>query len=561
VSSAVVLSICPVVTTTGAASGHDVRLVVQARPGAESVVQAMAERSGATDIVALPLIDGFVANFPVGALVRLRRDRDVLSMDVDRPMSVQGGAVAAGPTVKSDYVNAVRADVAHTRGLTGDGVTVALLDTGVAPVTDLAGRLVDVTDDVTGRVAPCVNFSGETDCGDGYGHGTFLAGIIAGDGAASAGRWTGVAPAARVLSVKVAGRDGSSDVSTVLAAIQWVVSFKDRYGIRVLNLSLGTDSTQSTTQDPLNYAVERAWQSGIVVVVAASNRGPGPRTISKPGDDPWVVTAGAVDDRGTTTVADDRLPDFSSRGPTVADGWAKPDLVAPGAHIVSLRAPGSAIDAQYPSSVAGAYRTGSGTSMSAAVVSGSAALAIQANPAATPDEIKESMRVTSRPAAAQDPMSVGAGELDAYAAATRAPSGTANVGAARSTGYGSLDASRGTVRVTTGGLLPLTLSGLLTAQLLLWDPIGFITGEWTAPTWYLTPSYLHPWQAVYWSGSNWGGSNWGGSNWGGSNWGGSNWGGSNWGGSNWGGSTWYGVPDSTSYGTAWRGAAWYGAWD
>jgi serine protease AprX len=343
-------------------------------------------------------------------------------------------------------VNAARADVAHAHGLNGNGVTVALLDTGIAPVSDLAGRLVDVTDDLTGRVTPCVNFSGEANCADGYGHGTFLAGIIAGDGTASGGSWTGMAPAAHLLSVKVAGRDGSADVSTVLAAIQWVVSFRDRYGIRVLNLSLGTDSTESTTDDPLNYAVERAWQSGILVVVAASNRGPGPRTISKPGDDPWVVTVGAVDDLGTATVVDDRLPSFSSRGPTTADGWAKPDLVAPGAHIVSLRAPGSEIDAQYPSSIDGAYRRGSGTSMSTAVVSGAAALAVQADPGATPDEIKQSLRVTARRVAADDVMAVGAGELDAYAAATRTPSGSANAGAPRCNGLSSLNGGRGGLR-------------------------------------------------------------------------------------------------------------------
>ena len=118
------------------------------------------------------------------------------------------------------------------------------------------------------------------------------------------------------------------------------MSFKDRYGIKVLNLSLGTDSTQSYRVDPLNYAVEKAWDSGIAVVVAASNRGPDAGTISKPGDDPLVITVGAVDDMGTPGLSDDELPDFSSHGPTAADGLAKPDLAAPGAHIVSLRAPG-----------------------------------------------------------------------------------------------------------------------------------------------------------------------------------------------------------------------------
>src|SRR5438876_1038386 len=194
---------------------------------------------------------------------------------------------------------------------------------------------------------PCENLSGESSCNDSYGHGTFIAGIIAGNGTSSNGAYKGIAPAAKLVSVKVAGADGSADVSNVLAAIQWVVSFKDRYGIKVLNLSLGTDSTQSYRVDPLNYAVERAWDAGIVVVVSASNRGPAAGTISKPGDDPLVVTVGAVDDMGTPGLGDDQLPNFSSHGPTAADGLAKPDLAAPGAHIVSLRAPGSARDTQF----------------------------------------------------------------------------------------------------------------------------------------------------------------------------------------------------------------------
>jgi serine protease AprX len=216
--------------------------------------------------------------------------------------------------------------------------------------------------------------------------------------------------------------------------------------------------------------------------------------------------------------------------------------VAPGAHLVSLRSPGSAIDEEYPGSIAGAYRRGSGTSMSAAVVSGGVALALQANPAATPDEVKESLRVTARAAASDDPMAVGSGELAAYAAATRTPDGRANAGAARSDGRGSLDASRGTSRVATGTVVPVVVSGLQTAQLMLWDPVGLLSDDWTPDTWYVSPAATGVWRPVYWSGSNWGGSNWGGSNWGGSNW--------------------YGQDEeSSSYGETWRGGAWYGAWE
>ena len=278
-------------------------------------------------------------------------------------------------------------------------MTVAVIDTGIADVGDLAGRVLPVTDRVTGVTTACQNLSGEDGCGDSYGHGTFIAGLIAGNGAASGGEYRGVAPGANLVSVKIAGRDGASDVSTVIAAIQWTVSFKDRYGIKVMNLSLGTDGTQSYKTDPLNYAVERAWGAGIAVVVAASNRGPAAGTIAKPGDDPWVITVGAVDDRGTPGVGDDSIPQFSSRGPTAADGLAKPDVVAPGAHVVSLRAPGSAIDTEFPNSIGNGYRKGSGTSMATAVVSGAVALMLQRNPAMAPDQVKYALMSTARNAA------------------------------------------------------------------------------------------------------------------------------------------------------------------
>ena len=348
-----------------------------------------------------------------------------------------------------------------------------------------------------------------------------------------------MAPDSRIVSIKIAGRDGSADVSNVLAAIQWVVSFKDTYGIRVLNLSLGTDSTQSYRVDPLNYAVERAWAAGVAVVVAAANRGPDAGTISKPGDDPWVITVGAIDDRGTPGLGDDHVPDFTSRGPTLADGLAKPDVAAPGAHIVSLQAPGSSIANNVPTAMGSGYRKGNGTSMAAAVVSGAAALLIGENPSITPDRLKYALVATARDGVDPDVMTVGAGVVDIDAART-APDGVANVGLDRSNGMGSLALSRGTVKVRTQGLfglLGVVLGATQTAQLLLWDPVGFTTGYWSAPSWYLSTWYLAGWYAVTWEGSKWQGSKWQGSKWQGSKW------------------------QGTTYGSKWQGSDWYGAWE
>src|SRR4029077_18974770 len=243
------------------------------------------------------------------------RSQAVRAISLDGPVHVLGQPDPS--KLRSVYQKSVNADRAWTSGYTGSGVTVALVDTGIANVADLAGRVKTVTTDALGfQTAPCMNFSGEPNCNDSYGHGTFIAGIIASSGASSGGAYTGIAPNVNLVSVKIAGADGSADVSKVLAAIQWVVSYKDKYGIKVLNLSLGTDSSQTYRTDPFDYAVEKAWQAGIAVVVSAGNLGPNPQTISKPADDPFVITVGAVDDKGTQGLGDDELPNFSSRGPT-----------------------------------------------------------------------------------------------------------------------------------------------------------------------------------------------------------------------------------------------------
>jgi serine protease AprX len=514
-----------------------IRVIVQKRAAADPAPELAARRLGGQVTAALPIVAGFAATLPAAAVDQLARLAGVRAVTPDSRVRVQAAAADSG--IRSVYPKAIKADAVWKRGITGRGVTVAVLDTGVASVPDLAGRLVQVRNDLTGQTTPCKNLSGELDCNDRYGHGTFIAGLIAGDGASSGGKWRGVAPGASILSVKAAGADGSADVSNILAAIQWVVSFKDRYNIRVLNLSLGTDSTQDWRVDPLNYAVERAWAAGMTVVVAASNNGPAAGTITKPADDPWVVTVGATDDRGTAGLTDDWLPDFSARGPT-AHGLAKPDVAAPGAHVVSLRAPGSTIDRRFPNYVDGAYRQGSGTSMATGVVSGAAALLLQANPGFTPDRVKHALVATARDAASNDRMAVGAGVVDANAAAFSAPAGLANQGLARSNGRGSLALSRGSVQVKAddplGTVLGPVLGATLTAQLLLWNPTGYTNAPWLPADWYLSTWEIHRWNRVSWYGNDWPGYKWR-------------------------SSSWYGQEQDESYGSSLPGSAWYGAWE
>jgi serine protease AprX len=408
------------------------------------------------------------------------------------------------------------------RGIDGSGVTVAVIDTGVAAVPDLAGRLVGGVD-----------LSGENDpFHDSYGHGTFVAGLIAGNGTSSKGAYRGVAPKTNIVSVKIAGADGSADVSQVLAALQWVVSFKDQFHIRVVNLSLGTDSTQKYQRSLLNYAVERAWDAGIVVVVSAGNLGPASGTVTKPGDDPLVITAGAVDDAGTVGRSDDSMPGFSGVGPTV-DGFDKPDLVAPGRSVISLRAPGSTIDTQFPTGRVGdAYFKGSGTSFAAAVTSGAAADLLDAQPQLTPDQVKSRFMRTAVPSPSATPNVTGAGSLDVRGAVAATGPDTSQAGIPRALGSGALAADRGSyiVTVTPRSGWTTLLGSDQTSQNQLLDRTA-VFGPWTGSSWY----------GSSWYGSSWYGSSWYGSSWYGSSWYGSSWYGSSWYGSSWYGSSWYAV--------------------
>jgi serine protease AprX len=538
-------SVAMATPSTATASRNMVSVIVQGTHSAESTVV----RLGGSITRQLPLIGGFSARVPAGDVPRIAQLPGVRYVSPDGAMHVQSVPTTSGSTGPNDvYKKVVKAAELKTAGYSGQGVTVALIDTGVTALPDVAPALVPVATVPGGpATSPCVNFSATTTCDDQYGHGTFLAGLIVGNGSASNGQYTGVAPAARLLSVKIAGADGSADISNVIAAIQWVVAFKDVYGIKVLNLSLGSNGTQSYMLSPLDFAVEKAWQAGITVVVSASNLGPAPSTIDKPADDPFVITVGAIDDQGSVGTNDDSVPNFSARGPTAADGLAKPDVVAPGAHLVSLAAPGATITNVYPSSMPAPYRRGSGTSMSTAVVSGLIADILSAQPSWSPDRVKFALMATARPDASTDPMSVGAGLVDGYDAAFNAPAGLADQGLTPGSGLGSIQADRGTVTIQaadgTGTVVASPLSGEVTAQLTPWDPASMLVPNFNGSSWY---------------GSSWYGSSWYGSSWYGSSWYGSSWYGSSWYGSSWYGSSWYG---SSWYGSSWYGSSWYGAWD
>ncbi|MDX1657456.1 MAG: S8 family peptidase [Nitriliruptorales bacterium] len=508
---AVELAIEPVVEEALARSG-EVAVIVQIDGDrtADLLVRAAIVDHGGAVTTDLPIIDGFAAVLTAAGLdeLRSRHAGSIRAITLDGQVRLSHTAPSGEVYDDSFFVETMGADQLYRKGYDGTGVGIALIDTGVTEIADLSGR-----------VSGGVDLTVEADGVDRYGHGTFVAGIAAGDGARSKGEHAGVAPGAHVVPVKIAGANGAADVSQALAALQWVVSFKDTYNIGVLNLSFGTDSDQSQLIDPLNYAVERAWDAGIVVVVAAANLGPDSQTVMKPGDDPLVITVGATDSNGTVDRDDDVVAEFSSRGPTRADGHAKPDLVAPGAHLVGPRVAGSTIDASFPHGrVDKHYFRGSGTSFSTAAVSGAVALLRQSRPKWSPDQIKGALLATAAAGPVGDRNIDGYGAIDVAAAFKLRKPPTANVGVERSDGTGSLEASRGSLILAIEkdvlslfGLVDTVLevlTGEKTVQDALYDATEFATTEWTGKQWYSSQWVGKQWYGTDWNGKQWYGKQW-----------------------------------------------------
>jgi serine protease AprX len=521
-------------------------IVRESRPRSDRT-EALVRRLGGRISHELPIVGGFSARLPANRLGRLARSALVQRVwgDGRVRMSTDTSQINTSTPPNNVWQQTIRLDQAWQKGWNGSGVTVALLDTGVTQNADLGNR-----------VLARVDFTPDQDGLDHYGHGTHMAGIIAGDGSMSGGQWSGVAPRANLVSVKVAGADGSTDVSVVIAGLQWVVSHRSDYNIRVLNLSFGTNSQQSYLVDPLDYAVEQVWFSGITVIVAAGNRGPAAGTVNKPADDPFVSSVGAADLNGTQGSGDDSVASFSSRGPT-QDGVAKPGVVAPGVTIVSDRAPGSTIDQAYASARVGtSYFKGTGTSQAAAVVSGVVALMYQVNPNLTPDVVKAILKAAAQKQLAGQ-SGAGAGLVDAYSAVQAAPNGyyttiPANVGVARSTGVGSLEASRGSLHVyadlpqdglgasDADGQLDL-VQGDLDALGGPWSPGGWLATGWSATGWSGTSWSSVAWSATGWSATGWSATGWSGTSWSATGWSATGWSATSWSGTSWSGTSWSGT--------------------
>jgi serine protease AprX len=371
--------------------------IVQLRAGVpDAHGRALVRASGGHVTGSVRLIHALVAHLSVAQARALRQAADVRALTINARVRPQD--VVNGSRLQTAYPWSVSAPYAWPSA-TGEGVGVAVIDTGIA------GQLQDfVDDDGTSRVkASVVTNPDATTANDTYGHGTHVAGILAGNGGARDPsdpdflHYIGLAPDANLISIKAADDDGNATVLDVIYGLQFVVDHQAAYNIRVVNLSLESTTAESYRTDPLDAAVESAYFHGILVVAAAGNRGATADAGDyAPGNDPWALSVGALDDNGTATRSDDTVASWSSSG-TTQDGLPKPNILAPGAHIASTLAPGSAFASLCPSCVvSGGYFRAGGTSMAAPVVSGAAALVIQRHPDWSAAQVKAALVATGR---------------------------------------------------------------------------------------------------------------------------------------------------------------------
>jgi serine protease AprX len=478
---------------------------------------------------------------------------------------------------------------ASGRQLTGRGISVALLDSGVSQVDGLAGA-----GKVTYGPDLSIEGNGELTQKDTFGHGTFMAGIIAGRGTASpssnlpkapANVQLGVAPDADLLAMKLATTDGSVDVSQVIAALDWVTQhpvLPDGTRVRVINLSYGTDSAQDYLADPLAAAAENAWQHGIVVVTSAGNNGSDAGRLTDPAIDPYVIAVGATD---SNAKLDGWAPDHATVASysQVGSRERHVDLVAPGTSLVSARAPGSFVDVNNPTGlvsgdVSGKLFRGSGTSEAAAVVSGSVALLLQAYPDLTPDQVKFALTSSADPLRHASATASGAGTLDLVQALDIAghltrtnKTGVALRAAAvqgfpRSTGQGSIDAARAdSALVDADGN---DLSGEVDVQGSAWDPAAWwratsSLSAWSGGKWLEVIWTGDDWQpasdsftSARWSSARWSSARWSSADWGSARWSSARWSSARWSSARWSSARW----SDDDWGSArWSSARWSSA--
>jgi serine protease AprX len=445
--------------------------VIVQKTGVGTNLEQRVMQLGGVVTLDLHIINAFAAKLPARAVLALARMSGVRWVSLDAPVVRTTTCTQCVNT--ANLTNAYNAAIGVNqlwnvgpKYLQGQGIGVAVVDSGMNPIDDFYNG-------GTARIVASAYFNNgyNQHIFDKYGHGQHVGGIIGGNGNMSNGQYIGVAPKVNLINVKVSDDYGASNASNVVAGLQWIYNNRTQYNIRVVNISLNNSVNESYHTNPIDAAVEVLWFNQVVVVVAAGNNGK--NALYPPANDPFVITVGATDDRGTLSTSDDVLASFSGYGQTI-DGFSKPDLVAPGRNIVSLLAPTTPVLVQqHPGNVVNSnYFRMSGTSMSAPMVTGAVALLLQDEPTLTPDQVKYRLKATARPF--DTATRAGAGHLDAYAAVYGTTTQSANTG--------------------------VQVSQLLSA--------GGNSSNWNSVSWGSVS-----WGSVSWGSVSWGSVSWGSDDW------------------------------------------------
>jgi len=452
------------------------------------IIQKLGTTDAAENLVArlegkvtkdLHIINAFSAEMTAEAAMEIARSEDVRWVSLDAAvMSTVCPQCIDTKNLANAYIPAIRANQIWNKKpyLQGTGVGVAVLDSGINPNGDLYTNM-----GVNRQVAD-IRFNSDYNQSsfDGYGHGTHVASIVGGDGSESGGKYIGVAPLVNIINVKVSNDDGSAMIKDVVAGLEWVLQNKDTYNIRVVNLSLNSSVAESYHTSPLDAAVEILWFNKIVVVASAGNYGDG--AVYPPANDPFIITVGATDDKGTNSISDDVMASFSAYGLT-SDGVKKPDIVAPGTNIIArLVNQNMGLANAHPSNKVGdQYFRMSGTSMAAPMVSAAVALLLQDEPNLTPDQVKFRLTATANKTwSSYSSTKSGAGYLDIDAAVRGTTTQSANAGVMAS-------------QLLSTGSNPITWGAVG------WNSVGWNTVGWNSVGWNSVG-----WNSVGWNSDYWG---------------------------------------------------------
>ena len=450
-----------------------VSVIVQ-KADRSSQAEALTEKLGGKVTHDLHIINAFAAEMNAVTVLELATSPAVSWVSLDAAMKSTVCAQCIDTTYLANaYIRTIRADQVWNNSpyRQGQGIGVAIVDSGINPNGDLYTVM-----GVNRQVAN-IRFNSDynQNSSDGYGHGTHVSSVVGGDGSESGGKYIGVAPMVNIINVKISNDDGSATTSSVVQGLQWVLENRAQYNIRVVNLSLNGTVPESYHASPLDAAVEILWFNKIVVVTSAGNQGSA--AIYPPANDPFIITVGATDDKGTSSLSDDTIASFSAYG-TTSGNIQKPDLVAPGKNIIArLVNTNMGMANAHPSNViSGSYFKMSGTSVAAPVVSGAVALLLQDEPNLSPDQVKYRLMATANKSwPGYNAARAGAGYLDVYAAVQGTTTQSANTG---------VNASQ---QLWTG------------SQPITWGTVAWNSVAWNSVAWNSVA-----WNSVAWNSDYWG---------------------------------------------------------